>query len=458
MPSTKPSTPRPSASWAAPPPISSGTRVAEVGGPEDPLAARCRDCAATGLPVQYEASVEDRRRHADRRRVSSRRSCSATAPRPMLIGISRDITAQRRAEEQLRQAQKMEAIGQLTGGIAHDFNNLLTGIIGSLALMQKRVAQGRTDTVERYAGLAMASANRAAALTHRLLAFSRRQPLEAKARRREPAWSPRWTTCSAERWAKASSSRASRPPGLWLTLCDPHQLENALLNLAINARDAMPDGGRLTVGTANAVLDASASAEPGDYVALFVGDTGTGMPPDVIARAFDPFFTTKPIGQGTGLGLSMIYGFVKQSGGHIGDRFGTRPRHDDSASSSRGTAVHGRRRRARDPARPHHGRGTARRYSSSRTTPRCAISCARSSRISAMRRSRRSTGHRGTFDPRDRATHRSARHRRRVAGHERTAARRTGPAVAAGSQGAVHHGLRRECRLRERPSRCRECR
>ena len=292
-----------------------GHEVAHVGGPEDPLAARCRECVATGLPVQYEASVGT---DGDMRTAEGVLApiVLGDSAETMLIGISRDITAQRSAEEQLRQAQKMEAIGQLTGGIAHDFNNLLTGIIGSLALMQKRVAQGRTDTVERYAGLAMASANRAAALTHRLLAFSRRQPLEAKA-------------VDANRLVASMDDLLRRTmgegiviesvetPGLWLTLCDPHQLENALLNLAINARDAMPDGGRLTVGTANAVLDDGASSEPGDYVALFVSDTGTGMPPDVIARAFDPFFTTKPIGQGTGLGLSMIYGFVKQSGGHI---------------------------------------------------------------------------------------------------------------------------------------------
>ena len=215
----------------------------------------------------------------------------------------------------------MEAIGQLTGGIAHDFNNLLTGIIGSLALMQKRLAQGRTETLERYAGLALASANRAAALTHRLLAFSRRQPLEAK------AVDANALVASMEDLLRRTIGesivfQSVETPGLWPTLCDPHQLENALLNLAINARDAMPDGGRLTIETANAVLDeAYVAREPGvaagPYVMLSVTDTGTGMPPDVMARAFDPFFTTKPIGQGTGLGLSMIYGFVKQSDGHI---------------------------------------------------------------------------------------------------------------------------------------------
>ncbi len=297
-----------------------GREVGEVAGAEDPLAARCRECAAAGLPVQYESSVEVR--------GEIRTAESVLAPLAieggrgeMLIGISRDITAQRRVEEQLRQAQKMEAIGQLTGGIAHDFNNLLTGIIGSLALMQKRLAQGRTDTLERYAELALASANRAAALTHRLLAFSRRQPLEAK------AVDANALVASMEELLRRTIGesivfRSVGAAGLWPTLCDPHQLENALLNLAINARDAMPDGGRLTIETANAVLDEGYVARepgvaPGPYVTLSVSDTGTGMPADVMARAFDPFFTTKPIGQGTGLGLSMIYGFVKQSDGHI---------------------------------------------------------------------------------------------------------------------------------------------
>jgi len=297
-----------------------GRDVSEATNPEDPLLARCLECAATGLPVQYEMNVAVG--------GEARTAESVLAPLAieggegeLLIGISRDITAQRRAEDQLRQAQKMEAIGQLTGGIAHDFNNLLTGIIGSLALMQKRLGQGRTDTLERYAGLAMTSANRAAALTHRLLAFSRRQPLEAK-----PVDANGLVQSMSELLRRTIGEsivlQSMETPGLWLTLCDPHQLENALLNLAINARDAMPDGGCLTVETANAILDdVDAAGEPGvdagHYVVVSVTDTGTGMSPDVIARAFDPFFTTKPLGQGTGLGLSMIYGFVKQSDGYI---------------------------------------------------------------------------------------------------------------------------------------------
>ncbi len=297
-----------------------GRDVADVTGPDDPLNERALSCAASGAAVQYEATID----------VGgvSRTAESVLAPLAidggegqMLIGISRDITAQRSVEEQLRQAQKMEAIGQLTGGIAHDFNNLLTGIIGSLALMQKRLAQGRTDALERYAGLALASANRAAALTHRLLAFSRRQPLEAKAVDAN-ALVGAMEELLRRTLGESVVLQSVETPGLWPVLCDPHQLENALLNLAINARDAMPEGGRLTIETANATLDEAYVARepdvaPGQYVMVSVSDTGTGMPPEVVARAFDPFFTTKPIGQGTGLGLSMIYGFVKQSDGHI---------------------------------------------------------------------------------------------------------------------------------------------
>ena len=226
-----------------------------------------------------------------------------------------------RAEEQLRQAQKMEAVGQLTGGIAHDFNNLLAGIVGSLDLMQTRIAQGRTENVERYAKAAMSSAQRAAALTHRLLAFARRQPLDPK-----PV-NANQLIASMEDLLRRTigplhALEIVTAGGLWTTLCDPNQLESAILNLAINARDAMPDGGKLTIETANAYLDDTyAAAQPdlrsGQYVAICITDTGTGMPPDVIERVFEPFFTTKPLGQGTGLGLSMVYGFAKQSEGHV---------------------------------------------------------------------------------------------------------------------------------------------
>jgi PAS domain S-box-containing protein len=243
----------------------------------------------------------------------------------LVYAYGRDVTAEReqaealrQAEERLLQSQKMEAVGQLTGGLAHDFNNLLTGITGSLELLQARIAQGRTNDVDRYVNAAQGAAKRAAALTHRLLAFSRRQTLDPKA-------------TDVNRLAKGMEELVQRTVGpgitvetitaggLWATLVDPGQLENALLNLCINGRDAMPGGGKLTVETGNKWLDARAARErdlpAGQYVTLCVSDTGTGMTPEVAARAFDPFFTTKPIGMGTGLGLSMIYGFVRQSGG-----------------------------------------------------------------------------------------------------------------------------------------------
>jgi PAS domain S-box-containing protein len=224
------------------------------------------------------------------------------------------------AEEALRQSQKMEAVGQLTGGIAHDFNNLLAGITGSLDLMQTRIGQGRLDAIPRYMDAAQGAARRAAALTQRLLAFSRRQQLSPV------ATDVNRLVAGLEDLVRRTVGPAVEMEvvgagGLWSTLVDPNQLENAILNLCINARDAMPDGGRLTIETANKWLDERPAREreltPGQYVSICVTDTGTGMAPDVIARAFDPFFTTKPLGQGTGLGLSMIYGFVRQSGGQV---------------------------------------------------------------------------------------------------------------------------------------------
>ena len=226
----------------------------------------------------------------------------------------------REAEDALRQSQKMEAVGQLTGGIAHDFNNLLTGIIGSLELLQTRLGQGRVKEIDRYVTAAQGAAKRAAALTHRLLAFSRRQTLDPK-----PTDLNRLVMGMEELVRRTVGPEIAlevvTSGGLWPTLIDASQLENALLNLCINARDAMPTGGRLTIETANRWLDDHGAGErdlePGQYVSLCVTDTGTGMTPDVIERAFDPFFTTKPIGQGTGLGLSMVYGFVRQSGGQV---------------------------------------------------------------------------------------------------------------------------------------------
>ncbi|MEY4952983.1 MAG: hypothetical protein RL299_1407 [Pseudomonadota bacterium] len=224
------------------------------------------------------------------------------------------------SEEALRQAQKMEAVGQLTGGIAHDFNNLLQGITGALDRVQHRISQGRHNDVDRFLKAAVESANRAAALTHRLLAFSRRQTLDPK-----PTDANRLIGGMEElvRRTVGPNVRVEvvGAGGLWPVRVDPSQLENSLLNLCINARDAMPEGGTLTIETANKWLDERAARDrelpPGQYVSLCVTDTGIGMPPEVIARAFDPFFTTKPLGQGTGLGLSMIYGFVRQSGGQV---------------------------------------------------------------------------------------------------------------------------------------------
>jgi PAS domain S-box-containing protein len=254
-------------------------------------------------------------------------SWTASVDEHAVHAVGRDITTEKEqaealqaAEAALRHAQKMEAVGQLTGGIAHDFNNLLQGIVGSLDLVQRRIETGRLADIGTHGGNAMAAANRAIALTHRLLAFSRRQPLDPK-------------QVDANRLITDMDDLLRRTLGaqielslvlageLWSTLCDPHQLDSAILNLAINARDAMPEGGRLVISTSNISLDAAYRAKhpdvkPGDYVQLCVTDTGTGMSPDVIERAFDPFYTTKPIGQGTGLGLSMIYGFMQQSGGH----------------------------------------------------------------------------------------------------------------------------------------------
>ena len=224
------------------------------------------------------------------------------------------------AEEALRQAQKMEAVGQLTGGLAHDFNNILAGISGSLELMKVRMAQGRISDIERHLNGAQSAVKRAAALTQRLLAFSRRQTLDPK-----PADLNRIVADMHELIGRsvgpAITVETIAAGGLWHTFVDIGQLENALLNLCINARDAMPHGGRLTIETANRWLDDMAAMQrgvpPGQYVSLCVSDTGTGMSPDVVARAFDPFFTTKPTGQGTGLGLSMVYGFAGQSGGAV---------------------------------------------------------------------------------------------------------------------------------------------
>jgi PAS domain S-box-containing protein len=261
------------------------------------------------------------RRHAEMRLQKSEDELRA-ANDMLEQRITAALAERAKIEEALRQAQKMEAVGQLTGGIAHDFNNLLAGIMGSLEFLQKRLEAGRTDGLSRYTAAAMTSAQRATALTQRLLAFARRQPLDPK-------------RVDVNRLVAAMEDLLRRTlgpainlemvlaGGLWPTLSDPNQLDSAILNLAINARDAMPHGGRLTIETANTYLDDAyvraqgAELRAGQYVTVAVTDSGTGMTPDIIAKAFDPFFTTKPTGQGTGLGLSMVYGFVRQSEGHV---------------------------------------------------------------------------------------------------------------------------------------------
>ncbi|MBP8230717.1 MAG: PAS domain-containing protein [Rhizorhabdus sp.] len=268
----------------------------------------------TGKPIRMVGAMQD---------VSARKAVERQLHREK-IGLQAEVAAtaaeRDRAEEALRQSQKMEAVGQLTGGLAHDFNNLLTGISGALEMMQIRIAQGRVYELEKYSIAAQGAVKRAAALTHRLLAFSRRQTLDPK-----PTDVNRLIFDLEELIRRTVGPEVTvetvGKAGLWTTLVDPNQLENAIINLCINARDAMPQGGRITIETANKWLDERSARErdldPGQYVSICVTDTGTGMPPEVAARAFDPFFTTKPMGEGTGLGLSMIYGFARQSGGQV---------------------------------------------------------------------------------------------------------------------------------------------
>jgi signal transduction histidine kinase len=242
------------------------------------------------------------------------------------LRVRDEIAERMKAEAALRQTQKMEAIGQLTGGVAHDFNNLLTVVMGGLEAIQKHVAlidpSGPTQRIERAASLSMQGAQKAATLTKRLLAFARRQPLDPK-----PIDASQLVTGLADMLQRTLGETVRletvNGAGLWLTQADPGELENALMNLAINARDAMPNGGRLTIETSNAYLDdtyVEAITEPvsaGQYVLIAVSDTGSGIPEDVLAQVFEPFFTTKEVGKGTGLGLSQVYGFVRQSSGHI---------------------------------------------------------------------------------------------------------------------------------------------
>lgn len=230
----------------------------------------------------------------------------------------RDIGQRKQLEEQLRQSQKMEAVGQLTGGLAHDFNNMLTGVIGSLDIMRRRISDGRTGEIQRFMDAASSSAERAAALTHRLLAFSRQQSLDTKAVDVNAlVWS--MEDLLTRTLGEQTRLRVTAGTDVWPAWSDENQLESAILNLAINARDAMPDGGLLCIETENIEVKSASEEDlpPGDYIRIRVTDTGAGIPSNVIDRVFDPFFTTKPIGQGTGLGLSMIYGFMRQAGGGV---------------------------------------------------------------------------------------------------------------------------------------------
>ena len=280
------------------------------------------DHAPDGTPLSFPGVLLD---IEARRAVEKERDRAAAALRALNETLEQRVAERTaelmHAEEQLRQAQKMEAVGQLTGGIAHDFNNMLTGVIGSLDLIQRNIASGRMDRVDRYIEAASTSAQRAAALTSRLLAFGRRQSLDLR-----PTDVNALVRGMADMLHRTLGEQVALEtqlaPALWPACTDANQLESALLNLCINARDAMPDGGRLMIETANTRLDARyarehAEVEAGDYVMLCVSDTGTGMDAATVEKVFEPFFTTKPVGQGTGLGLSMIYGFARQSGGHV---------------------------------------------------------------------------------------------------------------------------------------------
>jgi len=270
-------------------------------------------------------SFEDRHLHKD----GSLRwiSWHTSVEGGLVYGYGRDVTAEKnaaaelaRAQNALRQSQKMEAMGQLTGGIAHDFNNMLAIVIGSLDIASRRLRRGKAD-VEKYLENARAGATRAATLTERLLAFSRQSPLSPRVLNLNEM-----VASMSELLRRTLGERIGLETvlagGLWVAHVDSSQLESAVLNLAVNARDAMPDGGKLTIETANVYLDdryamSETGLKPGQYVMIAVTDVGGGVPPDILQKVFDPFFTTKPTGKGTGLGLSMVYGFAKQSGGHV---------------------------------------------------------------------------------------------------------------------------------------------
>ena len=297
-------------------------RVSSAAGPPRWMEARhliFYDAAgAASRVVGVTADITDRK--ATLVQLHAFRETLEEAVRERTRELEEQNEALRKAEESLRQAQKMEAIGQLTGGIAHDFNNMLAIVIGNLDLTRRRLERGQAGA-ERYLENARDGATRAASLTQRLLAFSRQQPLAPRVFNlnslvRDMSELIRGTL------GETIDLETVLAAGLWPVNADPGQLESAIVNLAVNARDAMPDGGQLTIETANAHLDDQyvrphIGLSAGQYVMLAVSDRGEGMPADVVSKAFDPFYTTKPVGKGTGLGLSMVYGFVKQSGGHI---------------------------------------------------------------------------------------------------------------------------------------------
>lgn len=279
------------------------------------------DHAPDGTPLSFPGVLID---VEDRRSIEAERDRAISALRALNDTLEQRVAERTaeliQAEEKLRQSQKMEAVGQLTGGLAHDFNNLLAGISGALELMTLRISQGRLNDMDKYIVVAQGAAKRAAALTHRLLAFSRRQTLDPRPLDVNILMAG-MTELIQRTVGPSILVETISATDLWPTCVDASQLENAILNLCLNSRDAMPDGGRITIETANQSLDREAAEvneiPAGEYLSLCVTDTGTGMTPSIIAKAFEPFFTTKPLGQGTGLGLSMIYGFATQSGGQV---------------------------------------------------------------------------------------------------------------------------------------------
>jgi signal transduction histidine kinase/DNA-binding response OmpR family regulator len=294
------------------------------GHPEPGIFSERAERLVTGIAAQAAVAIDNARLYQEsQREIEARKRIAQDLHhlnQTLEDRVSAEIAARMKVEEALRQAQKMEAVGQLTGGIAHDFNNLLTVIQGNLETIERRLGE-TSPQLRRAIEAGLRGTERAATLTHRLLAFSRRQPLDPK-----PLALNRLVFGMSDllrrTLGEAITIQSILADDLWRTAADSNQLESALLNLAVNARDAMTEGGKLTIETANAVLDHSYAARheevmPGDYVMLAVSDTGTGMAKNVIDRAFEPFFTTKRVGQGTGLGLSQVYGFVKQSGGHV---------------------------------------------------------------------------------------------------------------------------------------------